>query len=338
MTSTKHLTIDASLIQAYMADAQAAMNINPQLQRCGINPLALSTPGTRIPFDKVGKLFNRVRVLMKDEEHGRLEKAVPLGYYRLLLLSIVHGDTLEQALGRMLEFMDVRTSCLRHTLQHKGQQWVCTLAQQPKTKTLSCGTVDLHLSAILRIVSWLGNRVITPTLVKLSFPPPPYHNEYRYLYYGASVLFNQTTNAISFNHDVLSHKVVQTENSVHQYLQHAPRDLFFPSYFAGDTTEYIREQIYTKLQQTHSTPSLEQLAGTLQCSSQTLRRRLLSEGTNLHDIKLQVRRDAAIEHLGNTKLSIETIAEQVGYTETSNFVRAFKGWTGLTPLQFRKRL
>jgi len=55
-------------------------------------------------------------------------------------------------------------------------------------------------------------------------------------------------------------------------------------------------------------------------------------------IKAQVRRDHAIHYLGHGSMSVEAVAEKVGYTETSTFIRAFKQWTGCTPMQFRKGL
>jgi len=62
------------------------------------------------------------------------------------------------------------------------------------------------------------------------------------------------------------------------------------------------------------------------------------EGTSFHTIVAQVRRDIAIHHLGAGELSIENIAYKTGYTEPGSFIRAFKAWTGFTPLHFRKGL
>ncbi|TMO72758.1 hypothetical protein CWC16_19760 [Pseudoalteromonas sp. S3776] len=42
--------------------------------------------------------------------------------------------------------------------------------------------------------------------------------------------------------------------------------------------------------------------------------------------------------MGDNQQTIEDIAEAAGYTEPCSFIRAFKSWTGFTPLQFRKGL
>ena len=63
-----------------------------------------------------------------------------------------------------------------------------------------------------------------------------------------------------------------------------------------------------------------------------------AEGTTFKDIKNQVRRDTALHFLGKQGLSIEEIAHRAGFSESSAFIRAFKGWTGVTPYTYRKGL
>ena len=52
---------------------------------------------------------------------------------------------------------------------------------------------------------------------------------------------------------------------------------------------------------------------------------------------LSLRMTMAENLLSTTDISIESIAQKVGYNHTSNFVNSFKKYHGLTPLAFRKR-
>jgi AraC-like DNA-binding protein len=85
-------------------------------------------------------------------------------------------------------------------------------------------------------------------------------------------------------------------------------------------------------------PGLSEVAGQLAIHPQTLRRRLAGEGTSFKEIKNQLRRDTALHFLGKQGLSIEEIALRAGFSESSAFIRAFKGWTGVTPYHYRKGL
>ncbi|MFC9708886.1 helix-turn-helix domain-containing protein [Paenibacillus sp. NPDC056933] len=49
----------------------------------------------------------------------------------------------------------------------------------------------------------------------------------------------------------------------------------------------------------------------------------------------RVRTEKAMELLRGTSLSVEAIAERVGYSSGSYFIKAFRGLTGLTPGEFR---
>lgn len=70
-------------------------------------------------------------------------------------------------------------------------------------------------------------------------------------------------------------------------------------------------------------------------SAQTLRRHLREEGSSFQELKDNLRRDLAIYHLSRNEISIQLIAEQLGFSEPSAFHRAFKKWTGLTPGAYR---
>lgn len=83
-------------------------------------------------------------------------------------------------------------------------------------------------------------------------------------------------------------------------------------------------------------PSLDEIAASLNMSVPTLQRRLKAEGDTFQQIKDRFRESRARSLLG-TAMSIEQIADQLGYSDASNFSKAFKSWTGLTPSQYRQQ-
>jgi AraC-like DNA-binding protein len=50
-----------------------------------------------------------------------------------------------------------------------------------------------------------------------------------------------------------------------------------------------------------------------------------------------VRRDLAMDLLLRTQRPIKQIAAEVGFQNEKSFMRAFKGWTGVTPEGVRSR-
>ena len=70
-------------------------------------------------------------------------------------------------------------------------------------------------------------------------------------------------------------------------------------------------------------------------SAPTLRRRLKREGVTFQQLKDESRCDAAKLYLDRQDVSINQVALQMGFTDTSAFHRSFKKWTGMTPGQYR---
>jgi len=84
-------------------------------------------------------------------------------------------------------------------------------------------------------------------------------------------------------------------------------------------------------------PTLEQMAREEHMAARTLIRHLNDEGTRYQTLLDDVRCDLACWLLGQTDLSIEGVAERLGYLDPTNFSRTFRRWLGETPRAFRQR-
>jgi AraC-like DNA-binding protein len=82
--------------------------------------------------------------------------------------------------------------------------------------------------------------------------------------------------------------------------------------------------------------TIEPLAEEMHMTERTLRRKLHEEGTNFQRIKDDYRRDKAMIELSQADKPIQKIAEELGFAEPSAFSRAFKKWTGLTPIRYKQ--
>jgi len=82
---------------------------------------------------------------------------------------------------------------------------------------------------------------------------------------------------------------------------------------------------------------LTDVAKGFRMSPRTLKRRLADHHTTFSAIRDDVRRQRALLLLDNRALSIGDIAAKLGYSELPNFTRAFRKWTGQTPLAYRER-
>ena len=82
-------------------------------------------------------------------------------------------------------------------------------------------------------------------------------------------------------------------------------------------------------------PALADMARSLGLSGRTLQRRLTARGRNYQELVDEVRTALASEYLRQTTLSVEEVGQRVGFSEASNFRKAFRKWTGQAPAAYR---
>lgn len=77
-------------------------------------------------------------------------------------------------------------------------------------------------------------------------------------------------------------------------------------------------------------------AAELKLSERSLRRRLMDEGTSFRLLLQEARQERARLILATADLPLSVAAEQLGYSDTATFSRAFKDWTGVSPGRYSR--
>ncbi len=94
------------------------------------------------------------------------------------------------------------------------------------------------------------------------------------------------------------------------------------------------QYIYKSLQK-NDVANLEQVAELLAVSPATLKRKLKLTGVSFQQLQDAVRKQQAIFELVVCKQNNGEVAKKLRFSDVTNFRRAFKRWTGLTPAQLR---
>jgi AraC-like DNA-binding protein len=145
------------------------------------------------------------------------------------------------------------------------------------------------------------------------------------------IRYDQQVTALSFAGDWLASPIARTRDEFSQYLQRLPDEWFIKQTFEGS----VSERVIAAIEEASHSLTLEQLAGRWHMSRRTLHRQLQREGTSFRRLSEQLRRDRAIALLVEGRCQVREIARQLDMSEPA-FSRAFKQWTGMTPLAYRK--
>lgn len=87
--------------------------------------------------------------------------------------------------------------------------------------------------------------------------------------------------------------------------------------------------------QSGQVPDMEAIAAELCTTSRHLRRLLVGEGTSFRELVDELRETMAEELLAGARLTVEQVADRLGYNEVSSFSNAFKRWKGVAPRDWR---
>ncbi len=84
-------------------------------------------------------------------------------------------------------------------------------------------------------------------------------------------------------------------------------------------------------------PTLEAIASNLNVSSRSLQRKLQEEGVTYQQLADSLRKSLALHYLQTGQHPVKEVSYILGYNELSAFNRAFRRWTGTTPVSYRKQ-
>ena len=82
-------------------------------------------------------------------------------------------------------------------------------------------------------------------------------------------------------------------------------------------------------------PTLELLSQTLQVSSATIECRLKEHNLTYLELKNRIRFERAQQILGDSEKRLDSISSELGFSDTSNFIKYFTSWSGMTPKNYR---
>ena len=184
---------------------------------------------------------------------------------------------------------------------------------------------------------WLIGQNLAVREVRVDAPQPGacYRNSLARTF-AAPVHFAADENTFSFERDMLERRLVHTTESLEEFLSNSVYHLIAMDQLSVSTSAAIKSLVSIELP--NGMPSFSSVASMLYMSESSLRRRLQGEQTSYQAIKDAVRCEVAMDKLLHEDTRVADLAEQLGFTEASSFVRSFKSWTGQTPKSYKDNM
>jgi AraC-like DNA-binding protein len=315
-------------VRARGFDADALM------RQAGVSAKDLESKHARVDTGQYGELWRLVALTLDDEFFGQDSRRMKAGSFAMLCRAVLQCESLQQALNRMLRFFGLLLDDMSGKLEVHGRNASVVIHDHNSPAHVFGHEVLLML--IHGLSCWLVGKRIEITHARFGYPEPPYSVEYRSMY-CANLSFGVDDTAIVFSADHLKRRVIQSERTLKDFLRTAPETILVKYRNARSTTARVRRRLRQSAAATQFVP-FRVLAAEFHMGYATLRRRLCDEGTSYQSIKKGVRLELAIDYLKHSDRDILSIGIELGYSERSAFHRAFRGWTGITPVEYRRQL
>lgn len=309
------------------------------LEHTGIDEASLADPAAEISEDQHLILLRNARRLSGDPALG-----LELGIHRHIStldrfgFAMMCSETFREALQVGKEFQRVigRFSGRQLILSthEEGRSAAFQIEVAPELGDLSRFAVEEILGSILGTTRWVTGRELPLEELCCAYAQPAHVAGYR-KYFPCPIRFDAPCNRIRFDAAFLDTPLpMASSHAASMYRAHCQRLVGCDMARPEGLVAQVRARL---LVSADCALPLEACAEALSISARTLRRKLHQGGYSYQDIVDDVRASLARSYLDSSRLTVEAIAQRLGFSEPTSFSRAFRRWTGMSPRTFRNR-
>ncbi|MBV9519749.1 MAG: AraC family transcriptional regulator [Hyphomicrobiales bacterium] len=304
---------------------------NAVLFRAGLSPEVLANPENVIPFLVLGNLLEESARATQCDHIGLLigqrASVSSLGYLGLL---VENSQYLRAALDNLIRYFHIHDA--RGVPVFEVLKGATSLGYTIFDNAIpgAAEMVDLSIATLFNTLRRLCGPSWKPLEISLARPRPrnarPYDN-----FFGVPLRFGAEHGLIVFSTDWLTQPVPDANPLIRGLVEDRIEALEVES---GNSLEARLRRLLRTLVLTRRC-SLETLGELFHLEPRTLARRMEREDIKFRELVDEARYEVARHLLADTSLAMTHVAAMLDYSEASAFSRAFRRWSGKTPVAWR---
>jgi len=302
------------------------------LEPLGLRRSTLSTPHGLIPAATFARALEDAARLTGDDCFGlhfgaqyHPKNVGPLAYV------VLNSPTMAAAFDNIARYLRVHNEAAEASFE-RDDRWAY-LALRLDLPVEHCRQhAEFSLALGLGLIRLMIGSDWAPVEVRFAHMAPPSTDEHSRIF-GAPVRFGCRANEFVIDAEMCERHVPAADPRLYPImLRHLDRILESMPREDGVITA-VRKSIVDAMRS--GEPTLRRTAERLSVGPRTLQRRLAQCGVDFSQLVTDTRKRFAVQYLGDRRHTITEVAFLLGYSEVSAFNRAFKRWTGATPLDYR---
>jgi AraC-like DNA-binding protein len=331
---TKSHKIHARLATKVVDDLRKqGVNADSLIKEVGLRRTDVADPDARIPYVAVLGLIERAASTLGDASYGlRLGAAHEARDSGLVGFVVLNSPTLLDAIANLQRYFYVVGEGEDIEVERMGSHVTLRFRETDRALRGLRHNSEYIAAVVVRACRDMTRKHISPVRAEFMHGRPNAKVAYAD-YLGCPVKFHAEWDALIYDADTMRLPVIGADNKLLKVLERACQKILGPAPKKQDILHDVRELVIDGLAK--GAVHFDDVARELNMSSKTLERRLADRDTTFTELTDEIRNGLAKRYLTDTDLRLEQIAYLTGYSEPAALVRAFKRWTGTTPMKFR---
>ena len=312
----------------------AGVDSQALFHEAGVEYKQAVNPYMRVPTAKMNKLFELSVLATKNPGFGlTMVEFIHPTTFHALGYSLFASSTLEDFFERLVRFFRIASdNCLHHIEESQTEY---KLRIELLVPNLSHETQDGWTATLVKFIRAIYRPGFNPVRIKLPRPELPLAVREKYQrYFRCPIEFDADEWAVYYDRDEVNVPLPGGNSELALANDKVAMD-YLAQLEKSDLVTSVRSLIVQQLPSGNC--SKEWVAANLHMSPRNLQRKLDLQKTNYQDILDQTRKGLAKKYIESKHTSISEITYLLGFSDTSNFSRAFKRWLDCTPSQYRAR-
>ena len=249
-------------------------------------------------------------------------------------LSWIASHTLKDGLDRLIRFQKILATDMVLELNETSTGYCLhdAVGQKDDPFQFPDAAFDGLIATVYKICRIMLGPHIKPVRVSFEHPEPTCTEKFEQ-FFGIPASFNASETAIEFDKEICEHPTSSANPELTRINDQIVID-YLNQFEQDDIVTQTRKYIIDHLPS--GAPRQAVIASDLNMSLRKFQRQLAHSGTNYTDVLKQVRHEMACFYLQSPKHQVISIAYLLGFSDPSNFSRAFKRWSGQSPHHFRQ--
>jgi len=322
---------------AVVVKTVASYGFNPELVlgEAGIDKKILDDPDARISADAMSRLW-QVAVKYTNDPCLGLNAAsnVRPTTFHALGFALMVSSTILDALKRLHRFYRIVSDVTEVKSEYIDNAMAVCLDPADRSARLPEEAFDMIVAAVVSFARMVVDDRLNPLKVELIREKPATSRQFEE-FFQSPVMFSSQHNRIFFHIDDMEKPIPAANAEIARM-----NDQIVVAYLARFDKSRVSHLVHEKLIELLplGEPSIETLAGAMAMTPRSLHRYLKKENTSYRRILEDIRQYLAAQYLMQHHLSIIEVAFRLGYSDASNFTRAFKRWYRVSPKEYRETL